>query len=131
MTKIFEEDAPELIKRMEQESHTKFNGSYMLQPFINIHLNNYIDRYDISRASNLTYSYILSCIAVFILLIACINFVNLTVASSLKRAKEIGVRKVIGGNRRQLIIQFLGESIVLCLVAFLLAVVIVQFVTCI
>jgi putative ABC transport system permease protein len=126
MTKIFEEDAPELIKRMEQESHAKFNGSYMLQPFINIHLNNSIDRYDISRASNLTYSYILSCIAIFILLIACINFVNLTVASSLKRAKEIGVRKVIGGNRRQLIIQFLGESTILCLVAFLLAVVIVQ-----
>ena len=72
------------------------------------------------------YSYILSGIALFILLIACINFVNLTVARSLKRAKEIGIRKVIGGNRKQLIMQFLGESFILCLIAFALAIVIVQ-----
>ena len=72
------------------------------------------------------YSYILSGIALFILLIACINFVNLTVARSLKRAKEIGIRKVVGGDRKQLIIQFLGESFVLCIVAFVLAIVIVQ-----
>ena len=126
MTKIFEEDAPELIKKMEEQSHMKFNGSYMLQPFTDIHLNNNMDRYDISGASNLAYSYILSGIAFFILIIACINFVNLTVARSLKRAKEIGIRKVIGGNRKQLIIQFLGESFILCLVAFALAIIMVQ-----
>jgi putative ABC transport system permease protein len=72
------------------------------------------------------FSYILSGIALFILLIACINFVNLTIARSLKRAKEIGVRKVIGSSRKQLIIQFLGESFILCLIAFALAIVIVQ-----
>ena len=54
-------------------------------------------------ASNPMFSYILSGIALFILMIACINFVNLTVARSIKRAKEIGIRKVIGGNRKQLI----------------------------
>jgi putative ABC transport system permease protein len=56
-------------------------------------------------------------------MIACINFVNLTLARSLKRAKEIGIRKVVGGERRQIIIQFLGETMVLCLFAFLMAVV--------
>ena len=72
------------------------------------------------------YSYILSGIALFVLLIACINFVNLTVARSVKRAKEIGIRKVVGGDRKQLIIQFLGESFLLCIIAFLLAIVLVQ-----
>jgi len=126
MTKVFVDDAPEMVKRMTRESQGKLNGSYMLQPFTDMHLNNNMDRYDISGASNLIYSYILSGIAFFILLIACINFVNLTVARSLKRAKEIGVRKVIGGSRKQLIIQFLGESFLLCLCAFVLAIVIVQ-----
>jgi len=126
MTKVFEDDAPELIKRMEEKTHMKFNGSYMLQPFTDLHLNSNMDRYDISGVSSLVYSYILSGIAFFILLIACINFVNLTVARSLKRAKEIGVRKVIGSSRKQLIIQFLGESFILCLIAFALALVIVQ-----
>ena len=60
------------------------------------------------------YSYILSGIALFVLLIACINFVNLTIARSVKRAKEIGIRKVMGGDRKQLIFQFLGESFLLC-----------------
>ena len=83
---------------------------------------------DLSDASNPMYSYILSGIALFILLIACINFVNLTVARSVKRAKEIGIRKVVGGDRKQLIMQFLGESFVLCFIAFLFAIVIVQLV---
>jgi putative ABC transport system permease protein len=59
------------------------------------------------------------------LVIACINFVNLTIARSLKRAKEIGIRKVVGGERRQLIAQFLGESFTLSLCAFLFAIVLV------
>ena len=79
-------------------------------------------------ASKPLYSYILSGIAIFILLIACINFVNLTVARSVRRAKEIGVRKVIGGERRQLIFQFLGESFFLCFIAFIFAIVLVQLV---
>ena len=80
----------------------------------------------LSDASNPMYSYILSGIALFILLIACINFVNLTVARSVKRAKEIGIRKVVGGDRKQLIIQFLGESFLLCIIAFALAIGLVQ-----
>jgi putative ABC transport system permease protein len=67
--------------------------------------------------------HIFSSIAVFILLIACINFINLTTARATERAKEVGVRKVIGAARKQLIVQFLSESVVLCLIAFLLAVI--------
>jgi len=75
-----------------------------------------------SRTSDPIYGYILGGIAGFILLIACINFINLTIAQSQKRSKEIGVRKVIGGSRSQLIRQFLGESFVACGIAFALAV---------
>src|SRR5882762_9634975 len=80
----------------------------------------------LSDQTNPTYSYILSGIALFILAIACINFVNLTVARSLKRAKEIGIRKVVGGQRRQLIMQFLGESFILSFIAFVFAIVLVE-----
>jgi putative ABC transport system permease protein len=63
----------------------------------------------LADASSPLYSRILSAIAAFILIIACINFVNLTIARSLKRAKEIGIRKVIGGERKQMIMQFLAN----------------------
>ena len=126
MTKVFIREAPDQIKEIEKESGAKFNGGYMLQPFLDIHLASDMDRNDISAASNGLYSYILSGVALFILLIACINFINLTMARSIKRAKEIGVRKVIGGTRKELIFQFLGESFLLCLFAFTLATVMVQ-----
>jgi putative ABC transport system permease protein len=80
----------------------------------------------LSNASNPMYSYILSGIALFIFLIACINFINLTIARSLKRAKEIGIRKVVGSARRQLVVQFLGESFILSFIAFVLALLLVQ-----
>ncbi|HTR31576.1 MAG TPA: ABC transporter permease [Puia sp.] len=65
--------------------------------------------------------YIFSIIGLFILLIACINFVNLTTARSAERAKEVGIRKVIGAVRWELTRQFLRESVLLCLIAFVLA----------
>lgn len=65
-------------------------------------------------------------IAAFILLIACINFMNLSTARSEKRAKEVGIRKVAGAGKRLLILQFLGESIFLSLIAFVVAIIIVQ-----
>jgi putative ABC transport system permease protein len=80
----------------------------------------------LQNGSNPVYSYILSGIALFVLLIACINFVNLTVARSVKRAKEIGIRKVVGSSRKQLIFQFLGESFLLCFIAFVMAVLLVK-----
>lgn len=99
--------------------------SFSLQPFLDIHLDSEISdlRNGLGRGSSPIYSYILSGIAIFILLIACINFVNLTVARSLNRAKEIGIRKVVGSQRKQLMYQFLGESYLLSFLAFFLAVV--------
>ena len=67
--------------------------------------------------------YIFSIVALFILIIACINFINLTTARSVERAKEVGVRKVIGAGKRQLGLQFIGESVIICIIAFLFTVV--------
>ena len=76
-----------------------------------------------NKTGNINNVYIFSIVAVFILLIACINFVNLTTARSSERAKEVGIRKVVGAARTQLARQFIGESVLLCLIAFLLTVV--------
>ena len=77
---------------------------------------------------SITVVYTFSAVALFVLLIACINFMNLTTARSTQRAKEVGVRKVIGANRNQLIYQFMGESIMLTAFAMLLAVALVEIV---
>lgn len=102
-------------------------GTYFLQPYLDMHLNTGLPANNgLTNASNPMYSYLLSGIALFVLLIACINFVNLTIARSVKRAKEIGIRKVMGSDRKQLMVQFLGESFFLCTVAFVFAIVLVQ-----
>lgn len=129
MKRVYETDAKETIKSMREKYDIKDMTRYLLQPFTEMHLSTeFAANNGLVDASNPTFSYILGGIAIFILLIACINFVNLTVARSLKRAKEIGVRKVVGGDRRQLIIQFLGESFFLCLMAFALAILLVSLV---
>ena len=65
-------------------------------------------------------------IALFIVLMAAINFVNISIANSLKRAKEVGIRKIAGSSRRQIIMQFLNESTILCFIAFVLAIILLQ-----
>jgi len=73
-------------------------------------------------SGNIDNVYIFSVIGLFILLVACINFVNLTTARSTERAKEVGIRKVVGAGRVQLTGQFLGESVLISLIAFLLSI---------
>ncbi len=70
---------------------------------------------------NISNVYIFSLVAVFILLIACINFINLTTARSAERAKEVGIRKVVGALRFQLARQFISESIIICFIAFIVS----------
>jgi putative ABC transport system permease protein len=94
---------------------------FFLQKLADIHLYN-LD----GSPGMMLYIYIFSSIAVFILLIACINFMNLSTARSMQRAREIGVRKVVGAVRNQLKIQFLSESVLLAFLALILAVVLVE-----
>jgi len=102
-------------------------STYFLQSYLDMHLSTDLPaRNGLTNASNPLYSYILTGIALFVLLIACINFIDLTVARSIKRAKEIGIRKVVGSSRKQLIMQFLGESFFLCTISFVLAIALVQ-----
>ena len=127
LTKVFETDARESIKMVAEKYDFKDKTVYFLQPFLDMHLSKELSATNgLVDSSNPVFSYILTGIAVFILMIACINFINLTVARSVKRAKEIGIRKVVGGDRKQLIMQFLGESFVICFIAFALAVGVVQ-----
>ncbi|WP_031525979.1 ABC transporter permease [Dyadobacter crusticola] len=125
MNEVFAAKSAEEISKIKD-----FNRriSFDLQPFLQIHLESEISdvRNGLSNGSSPVYSYILSGIAVFILLIACINFINLTVARSLNRAREIGVRKVVGGMRKQLVYQFLGESFMLSFIAFAAALLLTQ-----
>ncbi|HWB26484.1 MAG TPA: ABC transporter permease [Chitinophagaceae bacterium] len=127
MDRVFETDASKAIGEIESKyGITDIGISYLLEPLTAIHLGQVVPAEDeiLSDRSNPEFSYILSAIAIFVLLIACINFVNLTVARSVKRAKEIGIRKVMGGTSQQLRVQFLSESFILCLIAFFAALVI-------
>ena len=90
-----------------------------LQPLKNIHLHS--DFSFAEETNNMRDVYILSSIGLLILLLACINFINLSNVHSLKRAKEIGVRKVLGAQKSSLMIQFLSESSALVLVSFMVA----------
>ncbi|MGY3053078.1 putative ABC transport system permease protein [Pedobacter sp. UYEF25] len=98
---------------------------FILQPLTSIHLNSH-SNYELDVPGNAMYVYVFGVIAVFILLIACINFVNLSTASAAKRAKEVGVRKVIGSTKIQLMKQFLVESALVVSIALFVALIIIQ-----
>lgn len=94
---------------------------YHLMPLTDIHLHSN-KQYEIEANGDSSYVYIFSIIAVFILLIACVNFMNLSTARSANRAKEVGIRKVVGSLRTNLITQFLTESVLLSFFSLVLAI---------
>ena len=96
------------------------NWLFYLMPVTDIHLRSHT-KYELEPGGDIQYVYIFAALAVFILLLACVNFTNLSTASSAKRSREIGIRKVLGSIRQQLVSQFLMESILLTLCAMLLA----------
>ncbi len=105
---------------------TKGNSlGFILQPLTSIHLHS-SSVSDLEPGGNATYVYIFAGIALFMLIVACINFINLSTASASKRAKEVGIRKVAGSNRFQLIRQFLSESMMIAIIALIIAFALVQ-----
>ncbi|HEY9258152.1 ABC transporter permease [Chitinophaga sp.] len=105
----------------------KANGqvyTYFLQSLADLHLHSHL-RYELSKTGDAYYMRVLSFVALFIVLIAGINFVNLATAKATTRAKEVGVRKVIGAKRSQLILQFMIEAVTMSSIAFLLSILLV------
>lgn len=110
--KTVEAKFPSLFRTiLGEEDYTKSKYSPGLQPLTTIHLDTSYPAGD-AAVSNPRYSYILVAIALLILVVGCINFVTLSVGRSLQRAKEVGIRKVVGAQRKQLIVQFIGEAII-------------------
>jgi putative ABC transport system permease protein len=91
-----------------------------LQPLVGIHLHSNLDA-ELRANASISDLYIYTAVALFILAIACINFMNLATARSAGRAREVGIRKVVGAERRQLVGQFLGESLLLAMISLVLA----------
>ncbi|MFK7935583.1 MAG: ABC transporter permease, partial [Saprospiraceae bacterium] len=120
---------PQLQKAMGMsfdEFRSKGNDlGLFLQPLTDIYLHSDF-AFDIASHGDIRYVYIFSAIAMFMLLIACINFMNLSTAGAAKRAKEVGVRKVLGSQPSDLVAQFLTESNVLTFLSLIIAVVLVQ-----
>ncbi|MGN6801579.1 MAG: ABC transporter permease [Ginsengibacter sp.] len=102
--------------------HVKMH--YGVQNITNIHLHSDLQN-EPEEVGSMSYIWIFSAVAFFMMLIACINYMNLTTARSARRAKEIGMRKVMGSNKRQLIFQFLSESVFTALAAVLLSFILV------
>jgi putative ABC transport system permease protein len=108
---------PSLFKTLlGEEDFKKSHYEAGLQPLTSIHLDTSYP-VGIAAVNNPKYAYILAAIALLILFVACINFVTLSIGRSLKRAKEVGIRKVVGAARTQLIVQFVGEAIIVTLIS--------------
>jgi len=104
----------------------KLKADFFLQPLTSIHLHSDGLQVDLPGHGNNQYVNIFFIVAIFILVVACINFMNLATARSARRAKEVGLRKVVGALRGQLMGQFLGESLLISFLALVLAIVIVS-----
>ncbi|UCE66420.1 MAG: ABC transporter permease [Candidatus Zixiibacteriota bacterium] len=99
---------------------------YFLQPLTSVHLFSSLEFEESENIGNITYVYLFSGIALFVLLIACFNFINLTTARAAARAKEVGLRKTLGARKSKLISQFLVESIIYSVFSMLLALLILE-----
>ena len=106
------EDARDMGISLAEAQKTVNNWHFYLMPVTDIHLHSNT-KYELDTNGDIQYVYIFGALAVFILLLACVNFTNLSTASSAKRSREVGIRKVLGSVKDQLIFQFLTESVLL------------------
>jgi putative ABC transport system permease protein len=122
----FNKKLVDVYKKYAENDFKQFNASmrYDLQPITDIHLKSKL-QWEPEELGSMSYIWIFSAVAFFMLLIACINYMNLTTARSARRAKEIGIRKVTGSSKSQLVFQFLSESLLTSFIAVLLSVVLV------
>ncbi len=109
------------IKEIYKKHDPGMKVDFQLQPLTDIHLHSDL-QIDLPGKGNIQYVNIFFIVALFILAVACINFMNLSTARSARRAKEVGLRKVVGAGRGQLMIQFLGESLMISFLSLLLAI---------
>lgn len=120
--KQFEEKAGNLINSELKSAIGEEPFPVMLQNYGDIYLQSEMRlQYELGNPGNIRYVYIFMSVAALILLIACVNYVNLATARTMHRAKEVGVRKVIGAKRKQLIYQFLSESFIFVIIALILS----------
>ncbi len=118
----YREKLPQFIEKYNgKKSLDIFKTSYLLQPLTAIHLHSQL-RNEIEPNRTMGTVYIFSVITLFILLIACLNYINLATSRYVNRAKEVGLRKILGATRLQLIKQFLGESFLFAIIAMIIAV---------
>jgi len=101
---------------------TESDQTYTVQPLSDIHFNQTYGTFDFSSPASKNRAYMLLAIAGFLLLLGCINFINLTTAQATRRAKEIGIRKTMGSTRRQLITQFLSETFLITLFSVIISI---------
>lgn len=119
-----EEQINEVVAKFSEKEWKENTMSYryFLQPLRDIHLKSHL-RYDAANNGSITRVIIFSIVGIIVLLLACINYINLTTAAAIKRAKETSVRKVIGATRPQLVGQFFGETFLICVLAVITGVI--------
>src|SRR6266536_1930354 len=115
-----------LINNHLSGEEKQFNSKILLHPMSDWHLSSHWDENGVQSSGLIQYVWLFGIIGVFVLLLACINFMNLSTAQSEKRAKEIGIRKAIGSVRSQVVRQFYIESLLIVVFAFLLSILLVQ-----
>lgn len=121
--KVVESKLPDMVNRYLPKESAAITRIW-LQPVTDIHLHSVL-LFD-TRNGDIASVYLFAAIAILIILIACVNFMNLATARSLKRSKEVGVKKVFGADRKQLIWQFLGESVFTSFIAVLISIGLIQ-----
>lgn len=123
----FEKKLPEFIEKYTSDYWDTKLEMY-IQPILDIHLKSNHIKFQVfnNKQGDMNQVYIFSAIALLILIVACINYVNLSTARAVKRAKEVGIRKTAGAQRTGVIFQFLGESIILTFVSTLIAILFIE-----